>query len=167
MRLFAFLALILAFPLAIADDPCRNVNGHGFAADFQEPCEFDGTVYDFCFISRMRGTINGTMFEYFQNDWVVLLEDLGVPTPPAAGESWYNREFAVLTSKQGMVWGEAQYVFDMRNLDTGGVAVPTLVTGGTGIYEDAYGWITWTFRDGTLATFSIDGQVCGPNISPD
>ena len=167
MRLFTLLALILAFPLAIADDPCRNVNGHGFAGDFQEPCEFDGTVYDFCFINKMRGTINGTMFEYFQNDWVVLLEDLGLPTPPAAGESWYNREFAVLTSKQGMVWGEAQYVVDLRVLETGGAAVPLLVTGGTGIYEDAYGWITWTFGDETLATFSIDGQVCGPNICSD
>ena len=66
-----------------------------------------------------------------------------------------------------MVWGEAQYVFDMRFLDTGGVTVPTLVTGGTGKYEDAYGWIDWTFRDSTLAKFSIDGRVCGPNMSND
>jgi len=159
--------MILVFPLATADDQCRNMNAHGFAADFQEFCEFDGTVYDFCFVNNMRGTFNGTMFEYFQNDWVVLLEDLGLPTPPDALESWYNREFAVLHSKQGMVWGEAQYVFDLRAFDTGGVAVPTQVTGGSGIYEDAYGWITWTFRDGTLETFSIDGRVCGPNIPND
>jgi hypothetical protein len=82
MRLLIGLAMILVFPLATADDQCRNMNAHGFAADFQEFCEFDGTVYDFCFINKMRGTINGTMFEYFQNDWVVLLEDLGLPTPP-------------------------------------------------------------------------------------
>ena len=167
MRLLTFLALMLAFPLAIADDHCRNMNGHGRTVDIQEPCEFDGVVYDFCFVNEVRGTINGTVFEYFQWDWIVWLEGLGVPTPPDAGGSFYNREFAVLTSKQGTVWGEAQYVYDLRVLDTGGVAVPTLVTGGTGIYEDAYGWITFTFGDETLLPFSIDGRVCGPNISTD
>ena len=168
MRMLLILTLLLAFPMALAangDDQCRNMNGHGVA--FQAPCAFDDTDYDFCFVSKMRGTINGTMVEYFQDDWVILLEDLGVPTPPEAIESWYNREFAVLTSKQGMIWGEAQYVVDERLYDTGGFAIPMTVTGGTGIYEEAYGWVTWTFTDSTLSKFSYDGRVCGPYIPND
>ena len=186
MRMLLILTLLLAFPIALAangDDQCRNMNGHGVYGDdyFQAPCEFDGTDYGYCFVSKMRGTINGTMVEYFQDDWVILLESLeiipknphfidAISTPPDAGDaggSWYNREFAVLTSKQGMIWGEAQYVADVRLYDMGGFAIPMTVTGGTGIYEEAYGWVTWTFTDSTLSKFSYDGRVCGPYIPND
>ena len=166
MRMTIFLTVLLAFPMALeanGDDQCRNMNGQGDINEFQEPCEVD-TGYDFCFVNTMRGTINGSMIEYFQYDWLVVLEDLGVPTPPEATESWYNREFAVLSSKQGMIWGEAQYVFELRVYDVGGVAIPMIVTGGTGIYENASGWITWTLTDNSLSKFSYDGRVCGPNI---
>ena len=90
-----------------------------------------------------------------------------ISTPPDAGESWYNREFVVLTSKQGMIWGEAQLVLDVRIYDTGGLAIPMTVTGGTGIYEDAYGWVAWTFTDSSIEKLSYDGRVCGPNIPKD
>lgn len=166
MRIIILLTLFLAFPMALAAngaDQCRNMNGRGVINEYQEPCLVD-TDYDFCFVNRMRGTFNGSMIEYFKYEWLVLLDDLDVPTPPAAEESWYNREFAVLSSKQGMIWGDAQYVFDLRFYDVGGAAIPMIVTGGTGFYEDAYGWITWTLTDSSLFAFSYDGQVCGPNI---
>ena len=79
-----FLTLLLALPMTLTAsgaDQCRNMNGHGVINEYQEPCLVD-TDYDFCFINKMRGTINGSMFEYFQYDWLVLLEGLGVPTPP-------------------------------------------------------------------------------------
>lgn len=167
MRLVLLITLLLMSPLAYADkgdDHCRKVHGHGVAQDYQEACEFDGIAYDFCFINKMRGTLNGTMFEYFQDDWVALLEAEGLPTPPEAIESWYNREFAVLSTKKGKIWGEAQYVFDLRNYDTGGgVAVPMIITGGTGKFKNAYGWVTWIYSD-DLTKFSLDGRVCGSKI---
>jgi hypothetical protein len=66
-----------------------------------------------------------------------------------------------------MVWGEAQFALDLRVLIMGGSAVPVMVTGGTGIYEDAYGWIVLIAADGYLDNFSVDGRICGPNISND
>jgi len=64
-----------------------------------------------------------------------------------------------------MVWGAAQFVIDVRAFDSGvGVSLPIIVTGGTGIYEDAQGWITATVLDGAFENFSIQGQICGPNI---
>jgi len=66
-----------------------------------------------------------------------------------------------------MIWGEAQYVFELLVYEVGGVAIPMIVAGGTGMYEDASGWVTWTFTDSTLAKFSYDGRVCGPNIPND
>ena len=170
MRLILCVTLLLILSVASADNgnnQCRNINAIGALGGYQELCEFDGTVYDFCFINKLRGTINGTMFEYFQNDWLIWLEDSGFPTPPGAVESWYNREFVVFSSKQGMVWGEAQYVFEYRAYDTGGTAVPVMVIDGTGIYEDSAGWITMTILDSNFVKLSFDGRVCGPNIPTD
>ena len=177
MRMILFLTLLLAFPMALAangDDQCRNMNGHGEFNEVQNPCEEDAN-YDFCFVSKLRGTINGSMVEYFKDGWQIWLETLeiiptdphnidAISTPPEAVESWYNRELIVLTSKQGMIWGEAQLVVDVRLYDTGGFALPMTVTGGTGIYEEAYGWVTFTITDSTLSKFTYDGRVCGPNI---
>ena len=99
------------------------------------------------------------------DDWYENLESLGVQIPPEAGESWYNREVGVFTTKHGMVWGYAQFVFDFRIFDSdGGSSIPTMVTGGTGMYEDAYGWITAIYADSTLSNWRIYGRVCGPNI---
>jgi hypothetical protein len=163
------LALLFVFPLALADDGCRNINAHGFFHEWQEPCEVDSD-YDFCIVQKIRGTINGSWVSYYQNDWLVLLEDVAeVPTPPDAVESWYNRSVEVFTSKQGMVWGEAQFVYDLRAEEmNGGVSMPIIITGGTNMYEDAYGWITGIVTDFfTHGTIAFDGRVCGPNIPND
>jgi hypothetical protein len=94
----------------------------------------------------------------------VELEGLGVPTPPDSVETYYNREYEVFTSKQGEIWGDGQAVYDIRVGIMGGAAVSIMVSGGTGIYEDAYGWITATVLDAYLEHFLINGRVCGPNI---
>jgi len=167
-RLVILLTLLLIFPAAFAGDQCRHINGHAFLTGFQETCEFDSIEYDACYITKIRGSINGSWVSYVQRDWGFALEDLGVPTPPDAGLSFYNREFEVFTSKQGTVWGDSQFVFDLRAVDSGGgTAIPTMVTGGTGIYEDAQGWITATGTDSDFSKFSVRGRVCGPNIESD
>ena len=166
MRKLLLAALLLAIPMALAangDDQCRNMNGHGDYAFASESCEFDGTTYWVCFGYKTRGTINGYFVEHFQEDWY--FADLG--SLPAPYPSFYVREFSVLYAKQGMIWGEAQYIFDWRNFYTGGVAVPIMITGGTGMYEGAYGWITFTVTDASLEKLSYDGRVCGPNIADD
>ena len=167
-RLVILLALLLVFPAAFAGnggDNCRNINAHATLVDEGPGCEFDSTTYDYCYIQKTKGNLNGSWVSYVMWDWGVTLESLGVQTPPEAGESWYNRELEVFTTKHGMVWGDAQFVFDLRAFDSdGGPAIPTIVTGGTGMYEDAYGWITAIYTDGTLSNWRIYGRVCGPNI---
>jgi hypothetical protein len=167
-QLILLLTLLLVFPIASVangEDPCRNINAHATLVDEVPECEFNSMTYDYCYIQKVRGNLNGSWVSYVMWDWGVTLESLGVQTPPEAGESWYNRELEVFTTKHGMVWGDAQFVFDLRAFDSdGGPAIPTIVTGGTGMYEDAYGWITAIYTDGTLSNWRIYGRVCGPNI---
>ena len=167
-QLLVLLAMLLVFPVAVADDGgdnCRNINAHASLVGVGPDCEYNSTTYDYCYSQKVKGNLNGSWVSYVMWDWGVMLESLGVQTPPEAGESWYNRELEVFTTKHGMVWGDAQFVFDFRAFDLGGgPAIPTMVTGGTGMYEDASGWITAIYTDGTLSNWRIYGRVCGPNI---
>ena len=167
-RLVILLALLLVFPAAFAGnggDNCRNINAHATWVGEGPACEFNSTTYDYCYMAKVRGNLNGSWDSYVMWDWYVILESLGVQTPPEAGESWYNRELEVFTTKHGMVWGDAQFVFDLRVFDSdGGPSIPTMVTGGTGMYEDAYGWINGIYLDAALVNFELNGRVCGPNI---
>jgi len=160
------LALLLVFPVAAVangEDQCRNIKAQASLLDEHFDCEYGGTDYDYCYISKIQGNFKGLWTTYVQFSWYEILEDLGVQTGTA--ESWYNREFEVFTTKQGTVWGDAQFVFDDRYFQSnGGTAIPTMITGGTGIYADATGWITLIYTDGTIANWRVYGRVCGPNI---
>jgi len=165
-QLILLLACLLVLPVASmanGEDQCRNMNGQAFFQEWQEPCVIDDS-FDFCIPTKIQGTINGSWVSFFQYEWLVVLEDLGVPTPPDSVETYYNREFEVFTSKQGEIWGDGQAVYDIRVGIMGGSAISIMVTGGTEMYEDAYGWITATILDPYFEHFSIDGRVCGPSI---
>ena len=179
-QLILLLTLLLVFPIASVangDDQCRNMNGQAVYQEWQEPCVIDGG-YDLCITTKIKGTINGSWVSFFQYEWIVLLESLEIvstdqsdpeyiteiPTPPDSVESWYNREYEVFTSKQGDIFGDGQVIIDGRVGIMGGSAISIMVTGGTEMYEDAYGWITATILDPYFEHFSIDGRVCGPNI---
>jgi hypothetical protein len=167
-RLAILLALLLVFPAAFAGnggDNCRNINAKAVFQGLDFDCEYKGFVYDICYISKIWGSINGSWFTYAQFDWLTVLEDLGVPTPPGASDSYYNREIEVFNSKQGTVWGDAHFILDsLFDASDGGASIPTYVSGGTGIYEDAEGWINAIFTDASLENFELHGRVCGPNI---
>ena len=166
--LVILLTLMLVFPATFAGnggDKCRNINGNASVQGFPDTCEFNGDVYWFCISQRIRGSINGTWISYIQEDWGVPLVAPDFPIPDGTPFVEYARELEVFNSKQGMVWGDSQFVIDARAFDVGGgVSLPIIVTGGTGIYEDAQGWITATGLDGALEEFSIQGRICGPNI---
>ena len=143
---------------------CRNIVGHAEVVDLQSPCQED-TAYWGCYIQKIRGTLSGTWVSYQQEDWFVDLGTLGAPVPSESPLSAYLREFEVFTTNKGTVYGDAQTVFDVRLFDSdGGGALPTIITGGTGIYQDAWGWIVLTYTDGTVEEFDVQGRICGPNI---
>jgi len=170
-QLLMLLAMLLVFPVAFANadgNNCRNINAKAVLVDIEADCEFAGIEYSGCFITKIKGTINGSWISYVKDEWYVILEDLGVDTPDLAEESWYNREFEVFHSKQGTVWGNAQFILDWQSwTNDGGPSIPTMVEGGTGIYEGATGWINAIYLDAALENFKVQGRVCGPNIPDD
>jgi len=167
-----FVVLLLALASAAVGDQtgrCQEVRGHAVLKATQFPCltenVVDDTVFDGCYISMVKGNLKGPWISFVQDDWGFDLATVGAPVPDGSPATWYNREFEVFETKHGVVYGDAQFAFDFRIFDSdGGGAIPTIITGGSGIYEDAMGWIVATFKDGSIETFHIRGRICGPNI---
>ena len=158
-------ALLLATTSAFADK-CQDIRGEARVVDLQvDPCQEDPEFYA-CYIQKVRGTLKGEWVSYQQPGWFDMdLREMGLPVPDGSEVTWYGREFEVFSTKKGEVYGDMQTAFDTRIFDSdGGGALPTIVTGGTGIYEGATGWIVPVYTDGTLNNFTILGRICGPNI---
>ncbi len=149
------------------DAQCKKIQGYVETVDLQIPCEEDPAYWG-CYVSKVRGTLKGTLFSYQLEGWFDTdLRTVGLPVPPEV-ETLYGREFEVFSTKEGVVYGDMQTAFDTRVFESdGGAALPTIVTGGTGIYEGATGWIVLVATDGTIEDFTILGRICGPNIPYD
>ena len=150
------------------DVKCKKIRGDAEVVDLQNPC-LENTDFWACYVQKVRGTLKGKWVSYQQQGWFDMdLREAGLPVPPGSPVTWYGREFEVFSTKKGTVYGDMQTAFDVRVFDSdGGAALPTIVTGGTGIYEGATGWIVPVNTDGTLEKFTILGRICGPNIPSD
>jgi hypothetical protein len=161
-------AICLSFAqIASASEPCRQVEAK---ANFPNPlgeterCEFDGQDFDLCIRGNVRGTIKGELVAYFLDEWFIIIEQPDFPVPEGTLAN-YNREFLVFTTSKGEIFGDAQYIFDIRIFDVdGGFVDPIIVTGGTGWYEGATGWIAMVSTNGELDKAKLLGEICGPNI---
>jgi hypothetical protein len=166
--MMAGLALLLATTSAFGDK-CQDIRGSAKVVDLQvDPCQENDEFYA-CYIQKVSGTLKGKWVSYQQPDWFDKdLRVYGLPVPEGSEVTWYGREFEVFTTKKGEVYGDAQTAFDTRIFDSdGGGALPTIVTGGSGIYEGATGWIVPVYTDGELDNFTILGRICVPNIPED
>ena len=171
--IFTVTALLFAFAgstVAIADSHavgCQKI----FAKAKVDPnyisdCEFDGTDYSFCIAGDLKGSLKGTWVSYLQDEWVIESSVAGLPEP-VEFYSNYGREFEVFTSTKGNIYGDAHYIFDYRLFDTGAkFPLPVFITGGTGRYEGASGWMIVLFNT-DLDKARISGEVCGPYIPKD
>ena len=149
------------------DAQCKNIRGHAELVAVQIPC-LENPEFWGCFIQKVTGTLKGKWVAYQQEGWGNMeLGAAGLPVPPGSPVTWYVREFEVFSTKKGTVYGDSQTAFDARVFEYGGAALPTIVTGGTGIYEGATGWIVPVFTDETIEKLTILGRICGPNIPSD
>ena len=155
---------------ALADNGqgCQQIRSRALVdAAGQESCEFDGYVFPFCIVGELRGNFRGSWVSYYDDGWIVDLSTTTLPEP-VPFTSNYAREFEVLTSKKGTLFGDAQYIFDVRIFDVNApFPLLIIITDGTDKYEGATGWLIATFSDTSFDRAKIRGKVCGPNIPHD
>ncbi len=142
---------------------CKDIRGQILLISFEENCNFEGEDYLWCFGYELKGKAKGTWQVLIKTEWAEIPIDPFVDTIDGSANLWF-REDHVLDLRRGRLIGSAQYIVDTRLWDIGGnVPISAVVTAGTGIYQDASGWILSTSQD-FFTTAAVSGEVCGPYV---
>ena len=142
---------------------CQSIHGRIVLVSFEVDCSFEGVDYMWCFGYEMKGKAKGTWQVFIKTGWADVSVNSLVDTIDGSANLWY-REDEVLELRRGRINGSAQYTVDTRLWDIGGtVPIAVVITGGTGIYQDASGWMLSTSQD-FFTTSDVTGEVCGPYI---
>jgi hypothetical protein len=176
-KLAAVLTVVFCLLAAVtAADWCRPVHVRTGPAVYLPPCELDGTLYDICIETPTRGTLNGVWHLYgVVNNWVDFpgpcIDSCGdaapAPMPPGYAGIEAGWGLDVYETKGGEVWADDAWLFQWGAYFFQGKAVFTSVssiTGGTGMYEGATGWIG--FVGSEVEGGVIKGEICTPGPGP-
>ncbi len=147
----AFLVLSLFAGVATSGQDCRKVTAtFKFHSEFwMDPEICDG--YDFCQYSEIRGTLKGRWWVF--GNW----EDV---EEVAGGTAAAFNIVSIIETNRGTLYTESRELVNYLAAD--GFVAHEAVTGGTGKYEGATGWLAaWLSFD--PAGGNIGGQICTPD----
>ena len=150
-RLIVGIAMLVVLCLfastAVWGEKCKKVNSRHLEPGtiLYGPENCDG--YDGCVTSKISGTFNGTLTERFNfADSYHLIDD-----------AWAFTNYGVIETKQGELFFRERSMADFEAPD--GFVVHINVTGGTGRYEGATGWMAY-FDNFAGNSTTWGGEVC-------
>ena len=149
------LSLVAATAMA---EQCKPVQARLGEMVFHDPgCMLDGVTYYWCAERPTLGTLNGTYRFYSApafNGW-----DLEVPDE-AMGTSWWigvSYAISVLETQRGTLFTQEAQVWHWGEVE--GWASHFSITGGTGHYDGATGWMA---SAGSWDSMALVGELCTP-----
>lgn len=155
--LVAFLCLAASAALA---DHCKPVHVRLGEMTFREPgCIHNGEAYVWCADRPTMGTLKGTYYFYSRpelNGWDLEVE----PGVLSDTDTWWlgvSHVLAVFDTNKGKVFAQECEIWHWGEEEGYGAHVS--ITGGTGKYENATGWMAFA---GTLKGGIIIGEICTP-----
>ena len=157
--LYSILVLMLSLVAATAvAEQCKPVHSRLGEMVFYDPgCMLNGVTYYWCAERPVFGTLNGTYRFYSApafNGW-----DLEVPDG-AIGASWWigvSYAISVLETKNGTLFTEEAQVWHWGEVEGWGSHFS--ITGGTGKYDGATGWMA---SAGSWDSMALVGKLCTP-----
>jgi hypothetical protein len=164
MRIFvAFLivAVCLTASHATAGD-CKKVIANAVTTVYLDPCTYNGVEYMWCIDTTVTGNLKGTWHIFANpdfNGW-----NLEVPPGIDGIPVWVlsvTWNLSVFETKKGEIITQADEILNPDVYDTyGAISGLALVTGGTGDYEGASGWIGWVVTE--TGGGVLQGLICTP-----
>ena len=164
MRIFvAFLIVVVCLTAsqATAGD-CKKVIANIGLSDYVGPCTYNGVEYTWCIDTTVTGNLKGTWHVFGNPDanYYELMVPEGSPGIPSWGflVTW---NVSVFETKKGNVFAQADEIIILDVFDAFGAFSGTaLVTGGTGDYEGASGWLGWVASEADGGV--LQGMICTP-----
>lgn len=136
--------------IAVAEQHCKNIESNvvEISAVFFDPAVCNG--YEICQFAVIKGSINGKWWAFWNFD------DEEVVADGTAGVLDIDDVFE---TKRGDIYGEERGIINFLAPD--GYAAHIAVTGGTGSYVGANGWLTGTLVFGAEIGAPIGGKLVG------
>jgi len=166
-RFVLYAALIVAVGLvasAAMADQCKPISVRLPAGEYLGSCEYNGVPFEFCIESPVTGTLNGIWYYYGPaSNWVEWSDEN--PAPPSYSPFWAGWALDVIATNQGEIWAQDNFLF---NLNTSGnkagfpIVSISSITGGTGHYEEAWGWFGVIADDSGNWKGFMKGEICVP-----
>ena len=139
------------------------------ASEYLSNCTYDGTYYQYCIDAPVKGTINGI--------WHYLAPPGGnsvtaFPDPPYSSlqAGW---ALDVMETNRGDIYAQENWMFNLSVFDAdvfspnakalSPAVTISVITGGTGQYEGASGWIGMIFDDSGQWRGFMKGEICTPD----
>lgn len=176
LKVLAAVAVVCSVAGAAMADQCKPIHARFGLATFLGPCSYEETAYADCIDRPVRGTVNGIWHTFAPDDnWVCLapIPGFGCLDPPPAPYSPLaaGYAFSVLETAKGIVYLQDSWVWNLSfmlnpaHLEGTKAVFPavsiSVIAGGTGHYEEAWGWIGFIADDGPWMGF-IAGEICTP-----
>jgi hypothetical protein len=157
--LYFILVLMLSLVAATAmAEQCKPIHARLGEMVFYDPgCMLDGVTYYWCAERPTLGTLKGTYRFYSApevNGW-----DLEVPEG-AIGASWWigvSYAISVFETKKGTLFTQETNVWHYDEME--GWGAHSSITGGTGRYDGATGWLA---AAGSWDSMALVGEICTP-----
>jgi hypothetical protein len=157
------LGLCVVTGAALADQTCRNVqsNVKGISDVFVGP---DGICngYEFCQYSDIKGTLNGRYWAYWNADGEEYVADIPDDDPDFGPSAFVLRANDIIETNHGNITAEERGIVNFFASE--GYVAHLSVTGGTGKYENAVGWLSVTLVFMNEVGGLVTGEICGPNL---
>jgi hypothetical protein len=157
---FALLAVVLLLPSAAAfGGECKPVHARIGPATYLDPCEYSGIEFFYCIDTPLRGTFRGTWHYYAEEDNGVLPEPGDPYSPFIAG--W---ALGLIETNKGEVFLQDNYLWNLNAISADHVPFVSAIniTGGSGKYEGASGWLGVIADDSGNWRGFMKGVICTP-----
>lgn len=158
---FLILVVCLMVSHATAGD-CKKVIANVGLSEYLDPCTYNGVEYLWCIDTPVTGNLKGTWHIFANPDFNAW--DLTVPTGIPGIPSWelyVTWNLSVVETKKGEIIAQANEILNLDVFDNfGAISGMVFVTGRTGDYEGASGWIGWVASE--TGGGVLQGLICTP-----